>query len=57
VAKDSKTAWVVLQEANAIAVLDIAAGEFTALQALGFKDHLLPGNELDVTERPAVQAV
>jgi len=53
VAKDSKTAWVVLQEANAIAVLDIEAGEFTALRALGFKDHLLPGNELDVTDRPA----
>jgi hypothetical protein len=53
VAKNSKTAWVVLQEANAIAVLDIEAGEFTALLALGFKDHLLPGNELDVTDRPA----
>jgi hypothetical protein len=53
VAKNSKTAWVVLQEANAIAVLDIEAGEFTALRALGFKDHLLPGNELDVTDRPA----
>jgi hypothetical protein len=53
VAKDSKTAWVVLQEANAIAVLDIEAGEFTSLHGLGFKDHLLPGNELDVTDRPA----
>lgn len=51
VAKDSKTAWVALQEANAIAVLDIAAGEFTSIHALGFKDHLLAGNELDVSDR------
>lgn len=51
VSKDSKTAWVALQENNAIAVLDIASGEFTALRGLGFKDHLLPGNELDVSDR------
>jgi hypothetical protein len=51
VSKDSKTAWVALQENNAIAVLDIKAGEFTAIHGLGFKDHLLPGNELDVSDR------
>ena len=51
VSKDSRTAWVVLQENNAIAVLDIEAGEFTALHGLGFKDHLLPGNQLDVSDR------
>jgi DNA-binding beta-propeller fold protein YncE len=51
VSKNSKTAWVVLQENNAIAVLDIASGEFTALRGLGFKDHMLPGNELDVSDR------
>ena len=51
VSKDSKTAWVALQENNAIAVLDIDSGEFTALRGLGFKDHLLPGNELDVSDR------
>jgi DNA-binding beta-propeller fold protein YncE len=51
VSNDSKTAWVALQESNAIAVLDIAAGEFTELRGLGFKDHLLPGNELDVSDR------
>jgi len=51
VARDSKTAWVSLQENNAIAVLDIEAGEFTAIHGLGFKDHLLPGNELDVSDR------
>ncbi len=51
VSKDSRTAWVALQENNAIAVLDITMGEFTALHGLGFKDHLLPGNELDVSDQ------
>jgi hypothetical protein len=51
VSKDGKTAWVALQENNAIAVLDIDGGEFTALRGLGFKDHLQAGNELDVSDR------
>ncbi|MFU8819999.1 MAG: choice-of-anchor I family protein [Gammaproteobacteria bacterium] len=51
VSKDSQTAWVALQENNAIAVLDITAGEFTAIRGLGFKDHLRSGNELDVSDR------
>ena len=51
VSKDSKTAWVTLQESNAIAVLDIKSGKFTELRGLGFKDHLLSGNELDVSDR------
>jgi DNA-binding beta-propeller fold protein YncE len=51
VSKDGKTAWVALQENNAIAVLDIDSGEFKAIAASGFKDHLLPGNELDVSDR------
>lgn len=51
VSKDSKTAWVALQENNAIAVLDIASGQFTELRGLGFKDHSLPGNELDASNQ------
>ncbi len=51
VAGDSRTAWVALQENNAIAVLDIASGRFTALRSAGVKDHLLPGNELDVSNQ------
>ncbi len=55
VSKDGRTAWVALQENNAIAVLDIDAGEFTALHGLGFKDHMLPGNEMDVSDQnPAI---
>jgi hypothetical protein len=47
VSEDSRTAWVSLQEANAIAVLDISAGAFSSVAALGFKDHSLPANSLD----------
>lgn len=48
VSPDSATAFVTIQEANAIAVIDLAAGTVTEIRALGFKDHSLPGNELDV---------
>lgn len=51
VSKDSKTAWVALQENNAIGTLNIKTGKFTAVKGLGFKDHLLSGNELDVSDR------
>lgn len=46
---DGETAWVALQENNAVAELDIAAGEITAILPLGFKDHSIIGNELDAS--------
>ncbi|MBP55260.1 choice-of-anchor I family protein [Marinobacter sp.] len=46
---DGKKAWVAMQEANAVAELDIAAGEITAIIPLGFKDHSIIGNELDAS--------
>ena len=48
VSENSRTAYVALQEANAIAVLDIASGTFTSVTGLGFKNHNLPQNSLDV---------
>lgn len=51
VAPDSKTAFVTLQENNAIGILDIASGKFTKLAGLGFKDHNLPGNGFDASDR------
>lgn len=51
VSEDSKTAWVSLQENNAFGILDIVNGEFTELVGLGFKDHSLPGNGLDPSDR------
>jgi len=48
---DNTKAWVALQENNAVAELDIAAGEITAIVPLGFKDHSIIGNELDASNR------
>lgn len=42
VSPDSTTAYVSLQENNALAIVDIAAGEAITLAALGFKDHSRP---------------
>lgn len=51
VSSDSKTAWVTLQENNAIAVVNLQTGEITDIQPLGYKDHNLPGNGLDASDR------
>jgi hypothetical protein len=51
VSHDSQTAWVTLQENNAIAILDIEKGEFTRLVGLGFKDHSQRGSGLDASDR------
>lgn len=49
VSDDSKTAWVTLQENNAMAIIDISKGEVKNLEALGSKDHSLPGQGLDAS--------
>jgi hypothetical protein len=51
VSHDSQTAWVTLQENNAVAVLDIRRRRFTRLCGLGFKDHTLADNALDPSDR------
>ncbi|MTV27475.1 hypothetical protein FTX61_18955 [Nitriliruptoraceae bacterium ZYF776] len=51
VATDATTAYVVLQEANAIAVLDVASATFDEVLPLGRKDHLEPGNEFAASDR------
>jgi hypothetical protein len=48
---DGKTAWVSLQEANALAIINVNAASVTSIAALGFKDFSLAGNELDVSDR------
>ena len=45
--KDGSRAFVTLQEANAIAVLDLSLNAFTEIIGLGAKDFSLPGNEFD----------
>jgi hypothetical protein len=51
IATDGNTAWVTLQEANALAVIDIRDARVRKIVALGFKDHSKPGNELDASDR------
>ena len=51
VSADSTTAYVSLQENNAIAVVDIASAAVTRLIPLGYKDHMVAGNELDASNQ------
>jgi len=51
VSKDSKTAWIALQENNALAVLDIDTKTITHILPFGYKDHSLPENSLDVSDK------
>ncbi|MBX2885579.1 MAG: choice-of-anchor I family protein, partial [Granulosicoccus sp.] len=51
VSSDSSTAFVALQENNALAVVDIASASVTDIKALGLKDHSLDGNALDASNR------
>lgn len=51
VSPDSTTAWVALQEANAFAIIDLEQRAVTKLVGLGFKDHSLPENALDASDK------
>jgi hypothetical protein len=51
VAPDGRKAFVVLQEANAVATLDLATNRITNVTGLGVKDFSLPGNEIDPSDR------
>jgi len=51
VSKNSKYAWVSLQEANALAIVDIKRAKVIKLKSLGTKDHTLSHNALDVSNK------
>lgn len=51
ISADSATAWVSLQENNAIAEVDLATAEVTQIIPLGRKDHSVPGNGIDPSDR------
>jgi hypothetical protein len=51
VSPDGTTAFVTLQENNAVAAVDIAAAEVTAIFPLGFKDYSLEMNAIDASDR------
>ena len=48
---DHKTAVITLQENNALAVLDIDSAQITDLIPLGYLDHSITGNEVDVSDK------
>lgn len=56
VSDDSKTAWVTLQENNAIAKLNIETKTITSIFPLGFKDYNLDANAVDISDRDNVIA-
>ena len=45
----SRRAYIVLQENNAVATLNIRRARITNIRSLGTKDHSLPGNEFDAS--------
>ena len=49
VSRNSRHAWVALQEANAMAVVDIRRAMVMDILPLGTKDHSQPGNEFDAS--------
>lgn len=48
---DGATAYVTLQENNALAVVDVATATVTSIEPLGYKDHATTGNGLDASDR------
>lgn len=50
VSEDGKTAYVTLQENNAVAIVDIEAARVTDILPLGFKDHMAAGMGLDASD-------
>ncbi|MEH6491010.1 choice-of-anchor I family protein [Halopseudomonas sp.] len=51
VSADSTTAWVALQENNALAKVDIATATVTDILPLGYKDHGQEGNGIDASDK------
>lgn len=50
IACTNTTAYIALQEANAIAVLDLESGAYTGVYAMGYQDLSLEENALDLVE-------
>lgn len=54
VSHDSRTAWVTLQENNALAVVDLKSRAIAGLLALGFKDHTTAGFGFDPSDQNGI---
>ncbi len=55
--RDGRTAYVTLQEANAIGVLDLRRRAFTSVIGLGAKDFSLPGNQIDPLPNATIEFI
>jgi DNA-binding beta-propeller fold protein YncE len=51
VAPDGRTAWVTLQENNALAEIDVATARVKRIVGLGWKDHSRSGQGFDASDR------
>ena len=51
VSQNSKVAWVTIQDNNAMAIINLVGKEIVDLVGLGYKDHSLPGNGLDASDK------
>jgi len=51
ISNDDSTAYVVLQENNGLAIVDLSTKTISAVVALGFKDHNVAGNGFDPSNR------
>jgi hypothetical protein len=53
ISHDNRTAWVTLQENNAVAKIDLHSKKIDKIMMLGYKDHSIGGNELDPSDENA----
>ena len=51
ISPDGSTVYAVMQENNALAIIDVAGASVTAILDLGTKDHSVMGNGLDASNR------
>jgi hypothetical protein len=55
ISPDGATAFVTLQENNALAIVDVASATVTKIKPLGFKDHNIAGAGLDLSDEDGAQ--
>lgn len=53
ISPDSRTAYVSLQENNALATIDLSTRTITALRPVGYQDHSQPGFSFDASDQAA----
>lgn len=53
ISDDDQTAWVTLQENNALLTINLTTNTITEIKSLGTKDHNLFGNGLDASDQTA----